>query len=64
MFEQELQLLLAKYPEIEDVSFTCKKTVKRGAQKPVLSAPVVPQNISPDFSSLQGIAAMESNKAL
>lgn len=41
MFEHELQLLLQKYPEIEDVSYTHKKLVKREVIAQVVSPQVI-----------------------
>ncbi len=58
-FEQELQALLAKYPEIEDVSFTCKKTVKKGNYLPPKAERNFPMD---DIVSIQAIAAAEMNK--
>jgi len=53
MFEQELQVLLQKYPEIEDVSFTCKKIIRRDSAPIYQSGYTVPQGITSTASHNQ-----------
>jgi len=44
-FEKELQNLLNRYPEVEDVSFTVKKKMKRDVHGLPVSPPVILDSI-------------------